>query len=497
MDNAQLAHLERLADDIVQRAVELQRLLIPSPEPGADLIRPGMDVQDRINTWPASQPLIFAAGEYGPITLPPHSGELRVVRGEATLPPGRIDPTAHTLPHFHAPRGPAITLAGGRYHLTGLEVSCADPDCDIVLHGSAKATRAEDQPDAVTWDRCYIHGDAGRGSVRGIAWHGRSTRVVGCVIIDLKHDGRDAQAIGGWNGPGPLWIEDCLLEASGENFMLGGSDAKIANLVPTSIMITGNHFRKPLAWRTETWDVKNLLELKNARAVVIRGNLFEGCWIGADQQGYAILFSPRNQNGGNPWAVVEDVLFEHNIVRDTASGINVLGYDEYQGSQRTRGITIRHNLVIASRAQFWGDGRFLMLGNSPMQVTVEHNTAIVDGATPIALYHGKTAPGTAAGIPDMVYRGNVFPHNKYGIKGMDNVAHGVQTLAAYHPSGVVFVENAVGGASAREYPPDNWYPARAVWEAGFVAYSGGDYRLRPDVPWSGQGCDFSKLPTVG
>ncbi len=39
------------------------------------------------------------------------------------------------------------------------------------------------------------------------------------------------------------------------------------------------------------WVVKNLLELKNARNVVIDGNLFEHNWAD-DQNGFAILFTP-------------------------------------------------------------------------------------------------------------------------------------------------------------------------------------------------------------
>ena len=43
--------------------------------------------------------------------------------------------------------------------------------------------------------------------------------------------------------------------------------------------------------------VKNLLELKNARRVTIDGNLFEYSWS-SGQAGYAIVFTPRNQEGG-------------------------------------------------------------------------------------------------------------------------------------------------------------------------------------------------------
>lgn len=36
----------------------------------------------------------------------------------------------------------------------------------------------------------------------------------------------------------------------------------------------GNHFFKPLAWKNETWTVKNLFEIKNAQRVLFAGNDF-------------------------------------------------------------------------------------------------------------------------------------------------------------------------------------------------------------------------------
>jgi hypothetical protein len=59
-------------------------------------------------------------------------------------------------------------------------------------------------------------------------------------------------------------------------------------VVPSDIEIRGNHFRKPLSWRMEDpsyagtlWTVKNLLELKSARRVLIEGT----CWSTASWGG--------------------------------------------------------------------------------------------------------------------------------------------------------------------------------------------------------------------
>ncbi|MFB3852293.1 MAG: hypothetical protein ACE148_00565 [Vicinamibacterales bacterium] len=51
------------------------------------------------------------------------------------------------------------------------------------------------------------------------------------------------------------------------------------------------------SWRGAEWQVKNLFELKNALRVTVEANLFENNWQAA-QAGYAIVFTPRNQDGG-------------------------------------------------------------------------------------------------------------------------------------------------------------------------------------------------------
>ena len=91
--------------------------------------------------------------------------------------------------------------------------------------------------------------------------------------------------------------------------------------------------------------MKNIFELKNARRVLIEGNLFEYNWAQA-QTGFAILFTVRNQNGSAPWTVVEDVTFRNNIVRHSASGVSILGRDDNYPSGQTKRILIQNNLLL-------------------------------------------------------------------------------------------------------------------------------------------------------
>jgi hypothetical protein len=61
--------------------------------------------------------------------------------------------------------------------------------------------------------------------------------------------------------------------------------------------------------------------------------------------GFAILFTPRNPTHVAPWSVLQDVTFRKNIVRHTASGIDILASDDTCPSQQTRRIAVTNNLL--------------------------------------------------------------------------------------------------------------------------------------------------------
>ena len=136
---------------------------------------------------------------------------------------------------------------------------------------------------------------------------------------------------------------------------------------------------RPAAWRSENWVVKNLFELKNARRVLVEGNLFENNWVDG-QPGYAIVFTPRGEGGAAPWATVEDVTFRYNIVRNSSAAFNLLARDSNGASGTMRRVRIADNLIYGiDRAEWGGNGTFMQIGEGPSEVTVEHNTIIHTG----------------------------------------------------------------------------------------------------------------------
>jgi len=324
-------------------------------------------------------------------------------------------------------------------------------------------------PYELVLDRVYVHGDPVYGQKRGIALNSASTTITNSYIAGMRAVGQDSQAIAGWNGPGPFTISNNYLEGAGENLIFGGSDPAIPNLVPSDIVITRNHFSKPLAWRSEPkWTVKNLLELKSAQRVVIDGNLLENNWLAA-QTGYAILFTPRNQDGAAPWTVVQDVQFTNNVVRNVAAGINILGTDYIHPSLETNTIVVRNNLFEnVSGAQFGGQGRWVQLTGGGRDITFDHNTVLQDGWSVIAVSHS---------VQNFVFTNNIVPDYSWAIIG-DATAPGNPTIARFFPYST-FLGNIFAGSSPSKYPAGNHYPT-SMAGVGFIDYvplTGGTYRL--------------------
>ncbi len=355
----------------------------------------------------------------------------------------------------------------------------------ITLGDGSRSQNALSQvPHDLVIDRCYIHGDPTAGQKRGIALNSASTTVTGSYISDIKAVGQDAQAIDGWNGPGPFTITNNYLEAAGENILFGGTDPAIADLVPSDITIANNSVAKPASWRGQGWQVKNLFELKNARRVTVEFNTFEYNWLEA-QAGFCILFTVRNQDGGCPWCRVEEVTFEHNIVRHSGAGISILGYDDLHPSRQTRAITIRNNLFYDIDGQKWGgNGYFLLLLGGPRDITIDHNTVIQDHASGILLAEGPSILG-------FTFTNNLIRHSVYGIMGADH-APGNDAIRAYLPASQI-TANVIADGDPSRYPAGNTFPTSAQFQAQFESFASDDYRLVANSVWRNAGTDGASL----
>jgi hypothetical protein len=471
---SQRRSIRRCARALAALLVLMLPLAAARPAAGEEIRVPaGGDLQAALDAAQPGDTLLLAAGAT-------YVGNFVIRRGvtlqtDGPLPAGRVTPSwSGQLARLQSPSNqPALRAAPAvrGVRIVGIEIAPnGHPEGTSIEIGSVTARVAADQPRDVVLDRVLARGNAATGQKRGLSLHGSDITVTRSYVADMKQSGVDTQAIWINNGPGPYTITDNYLEASGENLLVGGDDPRIDQLVPADILIEGNDLVKPLSWKAEGWTVKNLLQFKNARRVTIRGNVLSGNWV-SGQTGYAVLFTPRNQYGRAPWTVIEDVVMEHNIIRESSSGFNVSGDDDEQPSQRTRRIEMRHNLLLLDHRAHGGEGRCVMVGRAPQQVTYANNTCIATGSSSFYTYRG----GSVGEVSDGVFRANVFLHHAYGFFG-ENAAPGIATLTEHYPAGGVLAGNLIGGGSRGEYPGNHVLPV-GEFEQQFRHYAEGDYRL--------------------
>jgi hypothetical protein len=457
-------------------------------------VNSGGDLQAAINAAQPGDTILIQAGAVftGNYTLPAKGGSafitIRSTASDASLPAAgvRIGPSyASALPKIRSTQnGPAFRTVGAAsyWRLQFLEIlpsvsTSAANLLELGTTGSAQSSLSQ-VPHHLVIDRCYIHGDPSYAQRRGIALNSGDTQIVNSYISDIKASDTDTQAIAGWNGPGPFLIENNHIEAAAENIMFGGSDPSISNLVPSNITIRRNLITKPLSWMSASWVVKNLLELKNAQAVLIEGNVIENNWA-AGQQGYAMMLTPRNQSNTAPWSVVQNIRIQNNVIRRVAAVLNILGWDNEASSQQLNNVFFVNNLVYDVSTAYGiagnpANGWFAVMGNGPRDIVFDHNTIDNNGNDTIVFY-GAVAYPASSQIPGLVITNNLLRDNLYGIFG-SNSQPGSVSLNTYAP-GAIVLRNAIAGADSRYYPAGNDYPTLTQWLADFVARASADYRL--------------------
>ena len=170
-----------------------------------------------------------------------------------------------------------------------------------------------------------------------------------------------------------------------------------------------------------------------------------------------MVFTVRNSGGHAPWATIEHVVFRDNVVRHSAGGVNILGSDNIHESRTASDIAIVNNLFEDIDHHKWGgNGLFLMIGNGPSGVTIDHNT-ILQTSNVITVYGGKR--GAWMTIPGFRFTNNVARHNAYGIFG-NGVGIGTKAIDAYFPDAVI-TNNVLAGGPANQYPSGNFFPSLA------------------------------------
>lgn len=464
--DSQQQQVQQLAA-IVRAAIPPDPVPVPTPLPTAPnvLVTTAAQLQMAIDTDQGGSTIRLAPGRYvGPIVLRNHPGTaVTTITTDGTIPVGRIQPgTPLAVICSSSTDAPLRTDAGAHhYALVGLEVCEVNGGYASVAVGTNEETAIEQFPHHLTFDRIRITGIGQQR--RGVMAIGGSIVLKDSAITGIKFSGEDSQAV--WlNGPGPYVLDNNNLEGAGENLLVGGADPKVPMLVPTDITITRNWLHKPLAWRGTATTVKNLLELKNAKQVRISGNLLENVWQNG-QSGYAVLFTPRNQEGTCPWCIVEDVIFEKNLVRHAGGAVNVLGRDDEKPSQLTNRIRIQQNAFLDIGSAWASGGYVFMVGAGPTGVVFDHNTVRTASARGLLTAYGAPSPG-------FVFTANLAPSDAYGVFG-DGTGTGTAAITKYFPGGVL-TQNVLAGALSAIYPASfGIFPTLATFNGRFTTSSGG------------------------
>ncbi len=423
--------------------------------------------------------------------------------------------------------GQPVTLEDGanHYRFLGLEITRETPGLVYnVVFMKGKGTNHH-----LIFDRDWIHGTAQDETNRGIAL-GSSTYVAvvdsyftdfHCIAVTGACG--DSQAIAGGLGDypmGPYKIVNNFLEAAGENVMFGGGPATVT---PADIEIRHNHFFKPWAWRQGSegfvggasgrpFIVKNLFEVKNAERVLLEGNVFENVWSGFSQTGFAILFTPKNQNNHCAACKTTDITLRLSRVSHAANGLVMgTGLSDAGGAASGGGRYSIHDVVfddIAGKAYGGLGALFQITSTIPAlrDISIDH----VTGFPPTALF----IMGVNVDHDKIVNFS--FTNNLVGTGDNDffSTGGGPKNCAfqprRQGPAGVLkscfasfnFTHNALIG-SGGGWPPGNPTPkdAAVVYMQDFRQGKSGDYRLcreqgnscKKKSPFTGAGSDGKDL----
>jgi hypothetical protein len=467
--------------------------------------------------------------------LPPEGSRLTPCYAGVSSLPGRpalncasTNKVVASLSMSSSAIGPVIFASGANYYrLIGLEITRA---AGTGFVSSLASVIAGGTANNIIFDRVWMHGTAQDDTNRGLWLEGGS--YISAIdsyfsdfhCVSVTGACTDAQAIAGGVGAppmGPYKITDDFLEASGESILFGGDGA---TGTPADIQISQNHMFKPLRWMQgqpgyiggrngNPFIVKNLIELKNAKRVLLEGNIMEDTWGGFSQSGFAVLITPKNQSGPGssnlcPICEVTDVTLRYTTISHVGAGLQIANALSDNGGPPLDGERYSiHDIVIddINGVLYGGPSQFAEISTSegaPLlkNVTINHVTAFPSST--MLVVGDQVAISTP--MSNFIFTNNLINAGAYpvwstGDGGATNCAYSDVPLTTFNAcfASSVFSTNAMiaapSGAPAG-WPSGNFFPALAAVQ--FVNYNGGNggnYQLLPSSPYKNRGTDGMDL----
>jgi hypothetical protein len=347
----------------------------------------------------------------------------------------------------------ATALSAHHYRLTGLDIGASGASFDVnglirLGDGSSAQNSLSLVAHDLVVDRVFVHGLSNQSIRRCVSLQSATSAIIDSWISDCHSNEGDSQGIIGWNGPGPYVIRNNHIEGGHQAVFFGGADPWITNLSPSDIAVIGNHITRPTSWNG-VWQTKTIIETKNARRLLIEGNVIENVWASA-QVGFALLLKSENQSGTAPWSQSTDLTVRYNRIRNAGSGINIAANPGSNPAVPAARISVYDNVVEnIGNSPYVGDGIPLQILGNTSDVLIAHNSWGNAGNVAIS-FDGGASTRT-------VIHSNIIPNGNYGVKG-SGMAAGTSTLNYYTPGGV-FSYDALPGADCAYYPATTSCPS--------------------------------------
>jgi hypothetical protein len=311
-------------------------------------------------------------------------------------------------------------------------------------------TSVAQQPERITFRNVTVPTHRGK---RGFELNCSAT-ILGSSVSDLWASSlQDSQAILISNTCGPVRILGGTYVAGSENIMVGGDTLKITNCpegVAADIVIDSVTLSKPESWHTDGINrgVKNLLELKAGKRVIVRQSTLSGSWKAA-QDGYAIVITPRNAQ------YIEDVLLEGLTVDRVGAGINLMGINLPANDTKfpTSKVVLRDSSFVISSATYGGRGILALITNGTRDFTLERVSATFNGNA-IVQAESSTPQGP------LTMRESRMPTGRYAIFN-NGILYGAAPPAGSEQKAfpMVLESNALANAPSQFkalYPSNTW-----------------------------------------